>query len=252
MQPRTETEYQRAVAHFAGLAVEDRQSAMRQWSPSRRAVVRAASRHAGRLDLADIIATTPAAKRLRRVSVGMTEDAARDYEAAAGELPAHLRALALLPLATGLRSEELLSLSRQQVQRAVKAGELIFTRKGGEERRHPVVNAVALLQATLLAPAAPGRKAALQQSPLRHRGWNVIREILTPGAPITAYHLFRKLTIRLGARPHLLRSAYATRMHRDGAPLDVIRAALGHRSIETTALYLHAEAADIVKYVRQF
>jgi integrase/recombinase XerC len=40
--------------------------------------------------------------------------------------------------------------------------------------------------------------------------------------------------------PHGLRHAVATRLHRAGAELDVIREFLGHSSITTTSLYLHS------------
>lgn len=40
--------------------------------------------------------------------------------------------------------------------------------------------------------------------------------------------------------PHSIRHNYATRMYRNGANLEDIRVALGHTSIVTTAIYLHA------------
>lgn len=251
LQPRTVNEYARAFAGFAGLDPEARSAKVETWSRSRRIVVRAACRHAGRPDLADVVSASPSAPR-KRLTLGMMESEAQAYEVAASTLPAGFRALALMPLATGLRSEELLSLDRAQVQRAVKTGELVFIRKGGEERRHPVANAIGLLQAMLDVPAAVGRNEVLNTSPLRRKRWTYVREILSPGAPITAYHMLRKMTVRLGTRPHLLRHAYATRLARDGAPLPVIQAALGHRSIETTMLYVSMESADIARFTRHF
>lgn len=42
------------------------------------------------------------------------------------------------------------------------------------------------------------------------------------------------------ARPHMLRHTAATRWRRGGAGLDVIQVLLGHASVASTAIYLHA------------
>lgn len=66
------------------------------------------------------------------------------------------------------------------------------------------------------------------------------------GAPMTdsgARQLFRGLGRRAGlgrtVTPHLLRHATATEMVSAGAPIDVVQAVLGHRSITSTQVYAH-------------
>ncbi|WP_228721192.1 tyrosine-type recombinase/integrase [Arthrobacter sp. 260] len=53
----------------------------------------------------------------------------------------------------------------------------------------------------------------------------------------------RKTTMRV--RPHQLRHTAATRWVRAGHPLDVVQELLGHRSLESTQVYLHASAEEM-------
>jgi integrase len=54
---------------------------------------------------------------------------------------------------------------------------------------------------------------------------------------------FDRAACRAGvrARPHMLRHTAATRWVRSGVALDVVRALLGHASLQSTAMYLHAD-----------
>jgi len=47
--------------------------------------------------------------------------------------------------------------------------------------------------------------------------------------------------------PHLLRHTYATAAIRSGAQLHALKDALGHESLATTGIYLHADSADLEK-----
>lgn len=47
------------------------------------------------------------------------------------------------------------------------------------------------------------------------------------------------------ARPHMLRHTAATRWRRSGAGLDVVQTLLGHASVASTAIYLHATDEDL-------
>ena len=53
------------------------------------------------------------------------------------------------------------------------------------------------------------------------------------------------LTERL--HPHLLRHTFATAAIRNGAQLHAVKDALGHASLATTGIYLHADSKDLEK-----
>ena len=49
--------------------------------------------------------------------------------------------------------------------------------------------------------------------------------------------------------PHLLRHSFATHAVRNGARLDAVQRSLGHASLATTGMYLHASDADLAEVV---
>lgn len=190
-----------------------------------------------------------------------SEEESRAYQAAAQELPSGWRACALLPLATGLRAKELITLPRKSVERAAMYGELNVLRKGGAEQRLPAGHAKALWQELLDTKAA--KLVSLDESPLslsnEGRAWKFVGQILSTGDYPGIYSAFHRLVRSTGERagladmhPHLLRHCFATRMARDGAPLSVIQYALGHKDIKTTQRYVHMGYHDTMKYVRNF
>src|SRR5947209_3018036 len=69
------------------------------------------------------------------------------------------------------------------------------------------------------------------------------------GAPMTyraAKGFFDRLAGECGfpVRPHMLRHSAATNWVRAGVDLDVVRALLGHASLASTTVYLHARDED--------
>lgn len=69
------------------------------------------------------------------------------------------------------------------------------------------------------------------------------------GAPMTyraAKGFFDRLARECGfpVRPHMLRHTAATNWVRVGVDLDVVRALLGHASLASTTVYLHARDED--------
>ena len=79
----------------------------------------------------------------------------------------------------------------------------------------------------------------------------------TVDRPQTIRNLCRIITT-IGARagmktwPHLLRHSFATALMNHGAPIRELQELLGHSSVSTTALYLHAAPEDLIRVHRQF
>jgi len=234
-----------------------------KWPESCRALLRAAIKHRGvcdGVDCAPALAEIPIQWQPRRVVEAPIEEELQAYEAAARKHGEGKAQLAILPLAMGLRAQELLQMKRSAVERSLKSGDLVVMRKGGEEQALPMKHARDLLVELLEAPRFV--KTSLRESPLKSRNkkWDVAGEILSTGAPITQYHALHALIRRVGVEagmghdvhPHLLRHGCATRMARDGAPMPVIQWFLNHKNIATTMLYVHPAASDAAKYMRPF
>lgn len=187
-----------------------------------------------------------------------TEEEALAYEKMCRNLPPGKRAMALLPLAMGLRAEEALTLPRKRVEKALVSGELVVLRKGGKEKVLPAGHAAKLFKELLGVNSVKkgGFGEGLSES-TRH--WGLTREIISTGDYKSAYVAFYRLVKETGEeagiddlRPHKLRHAFATRMSQDGAPLPVIQYALGHSQIATTMRYVHPGVADVRGFVRKF
>lgn len=273
LAPRSDAEYRRILVRAFGVesprSFNGLSSNVRSWPSGSCAILRAAIRRRcvenGTHTEPSCVTCSPARgavpvqwKPRRQVAIPGEEDA-RAYEAAAATLPRGRRALALIPLATGLRAEELCSLTRESVKRAVKTGELIVMRKGGRERIVPVKKTVALFAELLEAPACPGRHHRPVSAPKPKRAWDRVGEILSLGQYKAQYHALHSLVRQTGqaaglrgSRPHLLRHAFATRMNRDGASPFTIQAALDHANIATTMRYVHAANSDIERHQRDF
>src|SRR5690606_37240831 len=72
------------------------------------------------------------------------------------------------------------------------------------------------------------------------------------GQPLTppgVRALFRSLSRRIdaNAHPHLMRHSFATHAVLNGARLDAVQRALGHSSLATTGMYLHASEEDLAE-----
>jgi len=216
----------------------------------------------------ELASQIPASHRVRRVKEEVPESFIKKIEKAAALCSARDEALVMVPLRIGLRSEEFLSLTRAQVERALETNSLTFVRKGARESTLPCGHVRPYLASLLSVPAARNRITgeSIAAYRLRTRAgaagprWEVLGEVLAgPRATFaTRYNLFNRLVKKLGARsgaptlsPHQLRHAFATRMHRDGAPMGVVQAALGHASVTTTERYVHVGTEDVKKWVRK-
>jgi integrase/recombinase XerD len=209
----------------------------------------------------------PPAYAIKHVREFLSESDTQRYEGAARELPPGRRALALLPLALGLRASSVISLKRRDVERALapddsRAGQLLVLVKRGKESLKPIGRVRSLLEELLGAPAAPGRRR-LTEPRKGSRRWETAGEILSAGSQISQYHALRDLVEATGRSvglkdlsPHDLRHAFASRMLRDGATLGVtiadVQRALDHESLQTTMIYVHSDPEQMARFMRQF
>lgn len=233
------------------------------WTDSNKALLRAAVRRkyadARRADeAAELLEQLPGTWSARRVTEIPSEDEALRYEQACQHLPPGRRAMALLPLAIGLRAREEITLTRRSVERAAQYGELLVMRKGGKEQNLPAVGAKALF-AELLGVMSAKRVSLFESVLAEGKAWKTTGQVLSTGNPEAAYHALHRLVHAMGEeagidelRPHKLRHAFATRMFRDGASLPTIQWMLGHADIKTTLRYVHPGSADAAKFVRTF
>jgi integrase/recombinase XerD len=214
----------------------------------------------GGLDSAAVLEELPVRWAARHVTTIPAEEEALAYEESCRQLPAGKRAMALLPLALGLRARELVTLPRRAVERAAQYGELLVMRKGAKEQALPAKGARGLFEELLEVRAA--KHTRLSESCLLSntgKAWQVTGQVLSTGTREAAYQQLHRVVREAGVaagieglRPHLLRHCYATRMLRDGAPLAVVSWSLGHANLATTQIYLHPSALDVEKYVRQY
>lgn len=222
----------------------------------RSALVRWWAEHEDRERGEALASKIPASFRVKRAKVEVPERVLAEIERVAALASPRNRALVMVALRTGLRAEELLRLSRAQVEEAISSGKLRFVRKGAKETELPVGHVKGYWKELLTVKAAlPREDFGAPTAP----DWNTLGETLA-GAHATyatRYNLFNRLVKKIGKRagvpalsPHKLRHGFATRMHRDGAPLKVVQAALGHNHLSTTERYIHVEGADVEKWVR--
>lgn len=262
LAPQSERLYKRVLTRAFGdpERLQGLKKDVPSWPESSKDLLRNAIRRRAKeagADAGGILSKIPRSYRQRKQVRIPSEDEASAYEAAAWELPPGRRALALIPLACGLRADELCALFRDEVKRAAKTGELVFMRKGGAEHTLDVKNAQALFQELLSVPRARGQRIT---PPLESRKmWTHVGEILSPATRACQYRLLHTLISSTAAEaglsgisPHKLRHAFATRMNRDGASIFTIQYALNHKNVAVTQRYVHPSAQDAAQHMRSF
>ncbi len=272
LAPRTEEQYRRVVARAFGDAdpaeFASVPAAVGGWAESEKRVLRHALRdrfaRAG-LDGSALADTVPTKYTVRRVAAKPTKAQVDQFEAKAARFPREkFRPLFAILLKLGLRSEELLVLSREQVGEAIETGTLTFVRKGGVERELPCSHLRDAFKRLLTVKAALPRSTTAQAEVFATGGpydWDRVGDVLARGATVrTQYNLLARAVKKVAKlanldprlwSPHKLRHGFATRMHDDGAPIRVVQEALGHASITTTQRYVAVERGDIAKWVRK-
>ena len=143
-------------------------------------------------------------------------------------------AIVALLLYTGARAQECARLDLDDLAITARTGTIRLHGKGDEVRHVPV--------------PAPARDRLTAW--IRHRGtepgplWTGQRGRLTASG-ITQIVLAVGADAGLpGLRPHRLRHTYATRLRQGGADPAQVQALLGHASLDTTARYFRAGAAE--------
>lgn len=140
--------------------------------------------------------------------------------------------LKLLPR-TGLRISEACGLDRSCLVRQTGVAGLRFRGKRDEERFVPLNSAAQKALKEYLAVYEPHR-------------WLFEGNSGGPISPEAVRKVCRKMRADRPAlgqlTPHVLRHTFATMTLRNGANLRTVQALLGHKSIQTTARYLHPDA----------
>lgn len=283
LSPRTEEEYKKALMHCFGRVTPPfkLKADLSKVGSSRMVVLKSATKWAclrHKADVAQALEQFPLVPwaPYREVDIPAPEEALA-FEEAAKDLPLGRRAAALLPLAMGLRANEVITLPRAAVIRAYEFGELLVLRKGGKEWKLPVPkHAKWIFKELLESPRAASKYGITKQladfrlaikSPKATFGdfrkaihmpveWDMVGDILSKGTRILQYHALYADIRHIGngvsiknLRPHKLRHIFATRMARKGAPIPVIQYMLGHKSMITTLLYVHPAAEDALQYL---
>lgn len=135
---------------------------------------------------------------------------------------------------TGARAEECARLDGEDIVMTARTGEIRLVGKGDQVRINPL--------------PAPARAALTAWLEVRGRDpgplWTGQRGRLTISG-ITQVVLAVGTDAGIeGLRPHRLRHTYATRLRQSGADIAQIRELMGHASVETTARYFRAGAAE--------
>jgi site-specific recombinase XerD len=210
----------------------------------------ASQREHGRIaqNPADLVSTPRRGSRLPRVLSAREASGLLDAIPASGPLEIRDRAMFEVAYSSGLRAEELVSLSLEDVQH--DAEELRVEGKGRKTRVVPVGEPAMAAVHDYLERARPelakaGREVA---------GGAGARALFLSrtGRPLGTGDVRRRLRtwtartgIGPGASPHSLRHSFATHLLDGGADLRSIQEMLGHASVSSTQIYTRVESARL-------
>jgi integrase/recombinase XerD len=153
------------------------------------------------------------------------------------------RALLQFLYETGCRVSEVCSLEWKDLQSREQAAQATIFGKGGKTR-------TVLFSADLYAALAELRNEAGGNTPVFPSKSG--RHLDQPAV----FRLIREAAVKAGisspVSPHWLRHACASHALDAGAPISLVKAQLGHASLETTSVYLHARPDDgLFRYLRK-
>ncbi|HEY7892796.1 MAG TPA: tyrosine recombinase XerC [Solirubrobacteraceae bacterium] len=188
---------------------------------------------------ADLVSSPRRATHLPRVLNASEMSSLLESIPATGPLQLRDRALFELAYACGLRAEELVSITVEDVEH--DAEQLRVEGKGSKTRFVPIGEiALAAVRAYLergrphLCGADPEHALFLSKSG-RALSTSDVRRRLSIWA--------RRAAVQGKCSPHALRHSFATHLLNGGADLRAIQELLGHSSISTTQLYTRVESA---------
>lgn len=182
-------------------------------------------------------------KKPRRLPRALDEDEARRLMAAPphwGATGRRDRAILELLYGTGIRLGECVRLDLQDVD--LGEGRLLVRNgKGRKDRVVPLVGQAAAALAFYLREA----RHALLRDPKQQAVF-----LSAIGTRLSSVSLERQVshyarTLGLRATPHVLRHSCATHLLRHGADVREIQLLLGHRALETTALYTKVDITNL-------
>lgn len=150
-------------------------------------------------------------------------------------------ALLLLAVQTGLRLSELIGLNRSSV--VLDTGAHVHcVGKGRKERCTPITRHVsAAMKAWLAEPHNSGCDALFPTIHARRLSADAVQYIVKKYAAVARSHCLSLKHKRV--TPHVLRHSAAMELLQAGVDCSVIALWLGHESVETTQMYLHAHMA---------
>lgn len=288
LSPRTEENYRKVLARayptlrgkvvssfgdFARLLPQSAPRELAKWPETSRRILRwaiarayeeAGDEERGR---ALVRLITPAYQVKKKAVLPSLEEVSK-FEACTKKRPDAERVVLLLTLKLGLRSEGVLSLRREDVEAAIESGELLYVSKGAAGEAHekilPSEHVTELLQESLALPPVGlrGRIDADAEARRAKQGsmrWEKLGEVLSAGGYRTQHMKFYRavracaVCAKLDPKkfsPHKLRHAFASRLSRRGASMQVLKEALGHASINATQRYVHVEREELKGFLK--
>lgn len=151
------------------------------------------------------------------------------------------RAILALLYAAGLRVSELCALKWRDLTDRTESGwgQLSVVGKGSKSRA--ILIPASVWQDLLGIRGSSGRNEPVFQSRKRsqtggHLTPSYVRRIVQAAA--------KRVGIQAPVSPHFLRHSHATHALERGAPIHLVQQTLGHSSVATTGLYLHARPFD--------
>lgn len=223
-----------------------------------RASIRWAYAEAGLVDEGKAIAEQiTLQKEVRRLKQNPTHDDVTKFVTFVQDIETPWREVLLIGVAVGFRREELLLLDRPAIAAALKSKEQIlrFVRKGSLEAELPIGHVANQFKVLLKQTSTRGADATLN---VKAEPWTYLWEALGTSYRAAYERLKRKLaTVSKQAgcsskwTPHMMRHAFASELARDGANIAIIQRALNHASYQTSLRYVHVDAADLTKFMKE-